>query len=244
MTALNTIIPVAVPTAPVGVPAASPAWGETVRFAPARRAEADKVSCLTNQIFQLVSRSLDGPKGIDPASFIAAFGALAGYSARWIVHRQIAAGHLADDFATPRGIRRPGVVVSAHVDRHVHDMTGPSFASTFVPCMLASGADWLPQVNAMIQHNFMAIDSPRYPDYTVADRFIPQIPPQTLLMMLWQSTVTCLQATEGAETLAQAALAEAAVKAAKMYAGKVPLAVSGQLALETAIAMSKLDYGF
>lgn len=199
---------------------------------------------LSAQLFQLVSTSLDGPRGIHPQSFVCAFGALAGHAARWIVHRAIEAGDLEDDFRTPAGVRRPGVTVSAHVDRHVHDLTGPSYAAALVPDMIAAGADWLPQINAMIQHNFMAIDAPAYPDYTVDDRHLPQIPPQALLLMLWENTLTCLRSAPQAETTAQKALALATVKAANLYARKVPLAVSGQLALETAIAMSKLEHGF
>jgi hypothetical protein len=213
-----------------------------------RRATADvgqpDPARLSAQLFQLVSTSLDGPRGIHPQSFIAAFGALAGRSARWIVHREIDAGLIADDFRTPAGIRRPGVTVSTHVDRHVHDLTGHSYAAALVPDMIAAGADWLPQINAMIQHNFMAIDAPAYPDYTVAGNHLPEIPPQALLMMLWENTLTCLRNAPHAETTAQKAIALATVKAATMYEKKVPLDVSGQLALETAIAMSKLDYGF
>lgn len=199
---------------------------------------------LSDQLFQLVSTSLDGPKGIQPESLVAAFGALAGYTARWIVYREIEAGIVKDDFRTPAGVRRPGVTVSAHVDRHVHDMTGSGYAAALVPDMIAAGADWLPHINAMIQHNFMAIDAPTYPDYTVADKHRPQVPPQTLLLMLWENTLTCLRNAPHAEETAQKALALATLKAAKMNAHRVPLAVSGQLALETAIAMSKLEYGF
>jgi len=199
---------------------------------------------LSAQLFQLVSTSLDGPRGINPESFVCAFGALAGYAARWIVHRSIETGQLDDDFRTPAGVRRPGVTVSTHVDRHVHDLTGPSYAAALVPDMIAAGADWLPQINAMIQHNFMAIDAPAYPDYTVETRHLPQIPPQALLLMLWENTLTCLRSAPQAEATTQKALALATVKAANLYGRKVPLAVSGQLALETAIAMSKLEHGF
>ena len=123
-------------------------------------------------------------------------------------------------------------------------MTRDSFASFLVPDLMSAGANWLPQINAMIQHNFMAINSPAYPDYTVPAKHLPQIPPQALLLMMWENTLTCLNAAPHAETTAQKALAMATVKAANMYAGKVPMEVSGQLALETAIAMSKLEYGF
>ena len=212
-----------------------PAAGTDERGDPAR---------LADQLFQLVSTSLDGPRGIHPESFVAAFGGLAGYSARWIVHQAIAAGRLQDDFCTPAGVRRPGVTVSAHVDRHVHDLTGPSYAATLVPDLIAAGADWLPRINAMIQHNFMSINAPAYPDYTVDEAHRPQIPPQALLMMLWENTLTCLRNAPQGQATTQKAMALATVRAANMHARKVPLAVSGQLALETAIAMSKLDYGF
>ena len=120
----------------------------------------------------------------------------------------------------------------------------PQIAQGLLPEMMAAGAGWLPHINAMIQHNFMAINAPAYPDYTVAEKHMPEIPPQALLIMLWENTLTCLRNAPEAETTAQKAFALATVKAAAMYEKKVPLAVSGQLALETAIAMSKLDYGF
>ncbi|MBO6554378.1 MAG: hypothetical protein JJ926_14645 [Roseitalea sp.] len=226
-----------------GMAAERPGPANTNRRTPADAGLPDPAR-LSAQLFQLVSTSLDGPKGIHPQSFIAAFGALAGRSARWIVRREIEAGLIADDFRTPSGVRRPGVTVSAHVDRHVHDLTGDSYAATLVPEMMAAGAGWLPHINAMIQHNFMAINAPAYPDYTVAEKHMPEIPPQALLIMLWENTLTCLRNAPEAETTAQKAFALATVKAAAMYEKKVPLAVSGQLALETAIAMSKLDYGF
>ncbi len=199
---------------------------------------------LAVQLFQLVSSSLEGPHGVDPASFVTAFGALAGHGARWIVRRQILAGTIADDFLVPPSVRRDGVAVSPHVDRYVHDMTGPSYAAALVPNMIGAGADWLPRINTMLQHNFMAINSPTYPDYSVDARYYPEIPPQTLLMMLWEQSRTCLDGSQCTIGQSPAALARATVMAAKTYRHRLPLAVSGQLALETAIATSKLDYGF
>ena len=227
------------------VPAFAPAsrFANVNRPGPAASGGADPAK-LANQLFQLVSTSLDGPKGIHPESFIAALGALAGYAARWIVHRQIAAGECQDDFTTPPGVYRRAVVVSANVDGHVHDMTRDSYAAALVPDMIAAGANWLPQINAMIQHNFMAINAPTYPDYTVAGKHLPQIPPQALLLMLWENTRACLCNVAEAERTTQKALALATVRAAGLYADKGPLDVSGQLALETAIAMSKVEYGF
>lgn len=199
---------------------------------------------LSAQLFQLVSASLEGPKGIDPASFVAAFGALAGHGARWTVRRQIADGMIEDDFVVPTGVRRPGITISPKVSCQVHDMTAPSYAATLIPAMIAAGADWLPTVDTMLQHNFMAINAPTYPDYTVQARYFPAIPPQTLLMMLWEQARACLDGTPDVFGTIQPALAQATVMAAKTYSYKLPLAVSGQLALETAIATSKLDYGF
>ena len=207
------------------------------------RSNQDDPKVLCEQLFQLVGSALDGPRGIHPESFVCAFGALAGYSARWIVHQSIEAGRLEDDFRRPAGMTRRAVTVSAHVDRHVHDLTGPSYAAALVPDMIAAGADWLPHINAMIQHNFMAINAPAYPDYTIEDKHRPQVPPQALLLMLWENTLNCLRSVK-AEPTVQKALALATVKAAKMHEHRVPLAVSGQLALETAIAMSKLEHGF
>ncbi len=194
-------------------------------------------------VYQLVGRSLEGPNGLHPETFMAALGALAGFSARWTVREAIEAGRMDNDFHKPSGINRPHVLVSENVNRLVCNMRGQSIVSVLTTHLMRSGADWLPDVNSAVQHNFEAINSPRYPDYTVAAKHFPVIPPQTLLMMLWEKTFRALRVLDDGPAMAPIAIAIAAAHAAIVHKGKVPIEVSGQLVLETAIAMSKLDYG-
>jgi len=193
-------------------------------------------------VYQLVAGSLEGPLGLHPETFLAALGALAGYSARWSVRAAIAEGRLDDDFYVPQGTNRPHVVVSEHVNRKVHALTGQSVASVLTTQLIQAGASWLPDINATLQHNFEAINSPTYPDYTVPEKHFPAIPPQTLIMMLWEKTHRALRAVDNGAELAPVAIAGAAAHACMVHSGKVPLPVAGQLVLESAIAMSKLDY--
>lgn len=199
---------------------------------------------LSQQLYQISSSALDGPVGIQPENLVASLGALAGHCARWMVESAIVSGKARDDFSKPTHCTRAEIKVSAKVDAHISDMTGKSFAAHFVPQMIGAGANWLPEVNKMIMHNFMSINKPAYPDYTVPEKHFPQLPPQTLLMMLWEPTLNCLRSAPDVETIAMQAFAMAAADAAKVNTKRLPLDIAGQLTLETAIAMSKVDYGF
>lgn len=216
---------------------------------PAGNSKSDRIGgadqtreSVSMSLYQLIAGSLEGPQGLHPETFLAALGALAGYSARWSVRAAVAEGELDNDFYVPDGINRPHVLVSDHVNQKVSSLTGPSVASVLTTQLIQSGASWLPDINAALQHNFEAINSPTYPDYTVPKRHYPAIPPQTLLMMLWEKAYRVLRSVDGGAEMAPTALAGAAAHACVVHATKVPLAVSGQLVLESAIAMCKLDY--
>lgn len=215
--------------------------GETVQ-APFQNERRDTPEAVSMSVYQLIAGSLEGPQGLHPETFLAALGALAGYGARWAVRRCVVLGCVADDFHRPEGINRPHVLVSENVNRLVCSMQTQSIASVLTTQMMRSGANWLPDINAAIQHNFQAINSPRYPDYTVPSRHFPAIPPQTLLMMLWEKTSRVLRAMENGPEIAPIAIAMAAAHAVVVHKAKVPVEIGGQLVLETAIAMSKLEY--
>lgn len=219
-------------------------WMAAGTAAPARIGEtaANTRETVSMSIYQLIAGSLEGPMGLHPETFLAALGALAGYSARWSVRAAIAQGVLDNDFHVPQGINRPHVLVSEHVNRKVHSLTGQSIASILTTQLIQAGASWLPDINATLQHNFEAIDSPTYPDYTVPQKHYPDIPPQTLLLMLWEKTYRALRAVDGGAEMAPLAIAGAAAHACIVHGSKVPLPIAGQLVLETAVAMSKLDY--
>lgn len=211
---------------------------------PSRLGETDARSreSVSMSIYQLIAGSLEGPSGLHPETFLAALGALAGYSARWSVRAAIAEGTLDNDFYVPQGINRPHVLVSEHVNAKVYSLTEQSVASVLTTQLIQAGASWLPDIATTLQHNFEAINSPTYPDYTVPQKHYPDIPPQTLLMMLWEKTYRALRAIDDGAAIAPLAIAGAAAHACIVHGGKVPLPVAGQLVLETAIAMSKLDY--
>lgn len=199
---------------------------------------------LSNTIHKSVFQSLDGPMGVKPADMIAALGALAGYSARWMVIRQIANGQLEDDFVVPTGCNMPFVSVSKHVNQMITDMTRDSFAGVLTNSMMAAGAGWLPNVNADVNHNFVDINGPEFPDYSVDKQYWPQLPPQALLLMMWESQARILAHTAGAEDVALDAYALAITRTATEFQEDLPMDRAGQIALETAIAMAKIKYAF
>ncbi len=203
-----------------------------------------EASKLSNQLYKAVFSALDGPQGVKPADFVVALGALAGYAARWIVHRQIAQGDIEDDFAAPPGSNRPFISISRQVNRSVTDLTKESFAGVLTHSMMAAGANWLPTIDQGMEHNFVSINEPGYPDYSIDCEHWPQLPPQALLMMMWESQARILAHTAGAPEVAVKAYALATTQAAQSFKDALPMDRAAQLALETAIATAKLKYAF
>ena len=199
---------------------------------------------LSKIIYAATFTALDGPSGVNPTDMIAALGALAGYSARWLVLRQIADGKLQNDFAEPKGTNMPFISVSNHVNEMVIDLTKDSFAGILTKSMMAAGANWLPNANADVNHNFVAINCPDFPDYTIDKQYWPQIPPQALLLMMWETQARILAHTPGAEDVAVQAYALAITRAAADFKQDLPMDQAAQIALETAIAMAKINYAF
>lgn len=203
----------------------------------------DAVS-LSKMIYKSVFQALDGPAGVNPTDIIAALGALAGYSARWLVIRKIGNKQIKDDFVVPKGCNMPFVSVSNTVNEMITDLTKDSFAGVLTKSMMAAGANWLPNVNVDVNHNFVCINGPEFPDYTVDGIHWPKIPPQAFLLMMWETQARLLAHTKGAENVATQAYAMAIMRAAKEYDTELPLDCAAQIALETAIAMSKIKYAF
>ena len=199
---------------------------------------------LSSIIHKAVYQALDGPLGVAPADMIAALGSLAGYSARWLVMRQIANGQLKDDFIEPKGCNMPFVSVSKNVNTMITDLTQDSFAGILTKSMMAAGASWLPNVNADVNHNFVGINGPDFPDYTVDEHHWPQIPPQALLLMMWETHARILAHTPGAEDVTTQAYALAITRAAAQFEQALPMDRAAQIALESAIAMAKIKYAF
>ncbi len=203
-----------------------------------------EASKLSNMLYKSVFAALDGPQGVKPADLVVALGALAGYAARWTVHHQIANGEVEDDFKVPAGSNRPFISTSHQVNRNVTDLTTESFAGVLTHSMMAAGANWLPQVDQGIEHNFVSINQPGYPDYSIGCEHWPQLPPQAVLMMMWEPQARILAHTPGAPEVAVKAYALAVTKAAQAFKEQLTMDRAAQLALETAIATSKLNYAF
>lgn len=201
-------------------------------------------AALSKTIYKSVFQSLNGPLGVKPADMIAALGAIAGYSARWLVIRKIAKSNLEDDFVVPQGCNMPFVSVSNSVNELIIDLTRHSFAGVLIKSMMAAGASWLPNVNDEVNHNFVGINAPAFPDYSVDQNHWPDIPPQALLLMMWESQARLLAHTPGAEDVAINAYALAITRAALEFESELPMDRSAQIALESAIAMSKINYAF
>lgn len=199
---------------------------------------------LSKLIYKSVFAALDGPMGVKPADMIAAFGAMAGYSARWSVIRKIGNKQLSDDFVVPKGCNMPFVSVSKNANAMITDLTRDSFAGVLAQSMMAAGANWLPNVNVDVNHNFISINGPEFPDYNVHKEHWPQIPPQALLLMMWESQARLLAHTPGAEDAAIPAYALAITQAAKEFEAELSMDCAAQIALETAIAMAKIKYAF
>lgn len=199
---------------------------------------------LSKMIYKSVVQALDGPMGVKPADMIAALGALAGYSARWLVIRKIGNGQMQDDFIVPKGCNMPFVSVSNTANEMISDLTKDSFAGILTKSMMAAGANWLPNANADVNHNFVSINDPEFPDYTVDGIHWPQTPPQAFLLMMWESQERLLAHTKGAEDVAVQAYALAIMRAAKEFHPELSMDCAAQVALETAIAMAKIKYAF
>lgn len=201
-------------------------------------------TAFSRHILNTVQEAMDGPNGVAPVDLIAALGALAGYSARWLVIRQIIEGAIEDDFEMPKGCNMPFVSHSDHVGKLVSDLKRDSFAGVLTKSMVAAGANWLPDVSANVNHNFASITDPVQPDYTVDEAYWPQVPPQSSLLMMWETQARLIAHTAGASNVAVQAYALAITQSAMEFKEELPLEQAAQLALESAIAMSRIEYAF
>ena len=213
--------------------------GTVVDFV-ARGGQSSNPAGLASSLHQLIVSSLEGPLGVQPENLLAAIGSLAGYSARWIVRRAESREALA--IARSRAIEADASMAK-RIERLVSDLRSDSFAAAFVPSMCI-GRRMAPTDRALGGEQFAAIDAPAYPDYSIPAAHWPQMPPQALLMMLWENTARILRDTENADEITMAAFALVAQRAALANVQRVPLTVACQLTLESAVAMSMVEHAF
>jgi hypothetical protein len=205
---------------------------------------SESTEAVANRLYWIVEDALTGPNGLHSQTFVSAIGTLGGYSARWLTHRAIAARAEAAPFFAPRFSNQPHVSVSKTAERHVSALTAPSFASALVSRLVAAGAGWIPRADTALAHNFRSMADAELPDYTVPAQHWPQCSVHSILIMLWEPVRRELSARDLPDHVIMQAFGLAAADAALDHRNTVPPAVAAQLALETAIAASRLDYAF
>ena len=191
-----------------------------------------------------IAKALTGPAGLHGPTLAAAIGALAGHTARWMTHRAVAAKIGATPFTQPCGTNHPFVSVSETAECHVVSLTEPSFASALVSRLVAAGVGWMPQADRTLAHNFRGVYDAGLPDYSVPPQHWPQCSVHSILMMLWEPVRRDLATSETNDRTIMQAFGLAAARAALDHAESAPPAVAAQLALETSIATSRLEYAF
>lgn len=234
--------------------------GETKsRFARRNAAETDGLSvpfrqdCADNgvgsedarslglSIFQFVGSSLEGgPRGICPPTHIAALAAIAGYAARFSISRRVSHGELSDDFQRVTISRTKTVVVSEQVNELVLSMENPSVAGIIIATALRCGLQQLPDTNAFLQRHLTVQDQTA----SVPAVHAPDVPIETLLMMYWEAVARFFRSSPASFDMAPLAAGHAVGEAIAVYRSTVPVDVALQIALNSAIAMSKVDRAF
>lgn len=206
-----------------------------------RNIEPDDIHALGRSIFQFVGSSLEGgPCGIHPPTHIAALSAISGYASRMAVSLQIANGKAPDDFCRVTISRTTSVLASEQVNDLVLAMEKPSVAGIVIGAALRCGLNQIPDLNSLLQsHLTDAVPT----THDLTDN-APDVPPETLLMMYWEPVARFFRTSPGDFQCAPLAAAHAVGEAISVYRSHLPADQSLDLALRTAIAMSKIDRTF
>ncbi len=202
---------------------------------------SDTEQALGTSIFQFIGSSLEGgPKGIHPATHIVALAAIAGYSARLSVALKASRGETDDDFRRISVNRTTSVIASEQVNCLVLGMDRPSFAGIVVGLSLRCGLMQVPDMNALLQ-GYLSAAGTSQQSWTACKS---EVPPESLLMMYWEQVARFFRNTPGGIDLAPLAAAHASGEAISVYREAIPVDQALHLALNTAIAMSKIDKSF
>lgn len=206
--------------------------------------ERDGIAGLGMSAFQQVSQSLEGPFGLHPPTLMAALGALAGYAAKWAVALDVADGLAEDDFHIQPGDGGRRVLFSNQVRELVAGLGRQSVLSIVLGAATRANA---------VSYETLAVYSRRLvlpgtvnamPDYDVEPRWMPQIAPEALLMMLWENTGRSFRAERRARSDLALGLAYASAHAISVWRDSIPAETSAGLVMESALAMAKIDRAF
>ncbi len=192
-------------------------------------------------IFQYIGTSLEGgPRGIHPPTHIAALSAIAGYAARLVISLKAARGETDDDFRRVSVNRTTTVIVSEQVNSMVLAMDNPSIAGVILGAALRCGLRQVPDMNVLLQKHLSESDATN----SVPSDHASDVPPETLLMMYWEQVARFFRGNSDDFTFAPMAAAYAIGEAISVYRDTVPVDQSLHIALNTTIAMSKIDRTF
>ncbi len=202
---------------------------------------AEDARTLGLSIFQFVGSSLEGgPQGIHPPTHIAGVSAIAGYAAKHLMSLKVSRGDAEDDFELVKLSRLRTAVVSEQVNQLVLAMDRPSVASISIDAAMRSGLSRIPDTNQLLYRHLA--DSNAHSDTYSHDG--SDVPPETLLMMHWEPVARFFRSSPAKFEISPFAAAHAMGEAISAYRESCPVDTSLQLALNTAIAMSKTDRVF
>ena len=192
-------------------------------------------------IFQFVGTSLEGgPLGIHPPTHVAGVSAIAGYASKHLVALKVSRGDIEDDFELVNLSISKTAVVSEQVNRLVLAMDRPSVASISVSAAMRSGLSHIPDTNQLLYQHLT--ESNAHPDSSIQNE--PDVPPETLLMMYWEPVARFFRSSPAKFEISPYAAAHAVGEAISAYRESFSVDASLKLALDTAIAMSKIDRTF
>lgn len=194
--------------------------------------------------FQLVSQSLDGPSGLHAPTLFVAFGALAGYAAKWAVALDVADGLVENDFRVQPGDGGRSVLFSDRVHGLVADLGRKSVMSIVLGAATRANVSTFHPLVALTQRVILPGRENSMPDYPVDKRWMPRFAPEALLMMLWENVVRAFRSDCRRRADVSFGLAIAAAHSITVWQKQVPAEVSALLVLETALAMAKIDRAF
>jgi hypothetical protein len=204
----------------------------------------DDISSLGMSAFQLVSQSLEGPFGLHAPTLFAAFGALAGYAAKWAVALDIADGLAPNDFRVQSGEGGRNVLFSDRVHGLIAGLDRQSVLSIVLGAATRANAGSLQALSTLSQRIVLPGAANAMPDYGIDKRWMPQFAPEALLMMLWENSGRAFRAERRPRSDLALGFAFAAAHAVTVWRERVPAEVSALLVLESALAMGKIDRAF
>lgn len=215
-----------------------------VHIAPFEPDENEALHARALSIYSFIGRSLEGgPHGIHPPTFVSALAAVAGYAANRAVSARIARGEIPDDFRRITQTSAEPLIVSEQVETIVLAMDRPSIASIVIGAALRAGLSALPDLEELRQTPGNRPVERRH--FTgIAAHQLPEVPPETLMMMYWEGLSREFRTSPRALEAAPLAAATASAEAINNYRQTLPIEVGLRLAISTSIGMSRTGRAF